>query len=175
MHALGVMGVKSGAIVQHVEENADQIVSEAKTQEIANIAYAFAKLGVKAGKWFKALEREDMVAYLIEEGKPQHISNVIWARATLGIRGDELARAINKEMVVEKVRSRGSRRCHLGRNSKRPLLCSSANFINVSNGVKKSSIPLTTLVAADRRWSRPDSGKHDVGHDSPRRGRRRAR
>ena len=96
VHALGILGARSDAVVRYVNNEVERIAAEAEPQQISNISYAFAKLGVKeATRWFEELERESVVQKLVRHGDQQHISNTIWARATLGLKGRALVSAID--------------------------------------------------------------------------------
>ena len=59
-------------------------MSEFNAQNIANTAWAFAKLGQLDEKLFAALARE--AALRVSEFKAQNIANTAWAFATLGRR-----------------------------------------------------------------------------------------
>ncbi|GMH99254.1 hypothetical protein TrLO_g3359, partial [Triparma laevis f. longispina] len=102
VHALGGMGVRSDKIVRFVEDNAERILAKAEPQAMANIAYAFAKLEFKASRYFKALNRENIVDELVN-GTPQEIANTIWAMATLGEEAGTLAREINTVETSRKI------------------------------------------------------------------------
>ena len=112
VHALGIMGARSDAVVRYVDNEAERIAAEAAPQAISNISYAFAKLGEKgATRWFEELEREGVVQKLVRKVKLQEISNTIWARATLGLKGTALASAIDTKDVAEHLVRQGKPQC----------------------------------------------------------------
>mmetsp|Transcript_25547 Transcript_25547/g.53080 ORF Transcript_25547/g.53080 Transcript_25547/m.53080 type:complete len:126 (+) Transcript_25547:315-692(+) len=102
VHGLGVLGVRSDAVIRYVEAEAERIVAEGEAQHIANITYALAKLGEKnATRWFEAMEKERVVQKLVQKGSPQSISNAIWAMAKMGAEAKNLASAVDTNEVAE--------------------------------------------------------------------------
>jgi hypothetical protein len=84
VHALAKMqatGDDVNFIMQAVEANAEWLVGNQNTQEIANTAWAFAKLHAPAPALFKKIEAR--ASYIVENGDPQEIANTAWAFAKL--------------------------------------------------------------------------------------------
>jgi len=70
--------------MNEVNNNSDWVgTANASTQAVANVALAFAELGIEGDKFFEKVE--DEVEWFLREGKDQHISNLCWSLSILGL------------------------------------------------------------------------------------------
>jgi hypothetical protein len=83
-HAAG----QAREVFDEVAYKARRRLREFKSQEIANLAWAFAKAGHKAPELFDALGAE--IPHRLREFPPQEVANVAWAFATADIPSEEL-------------------------------------------------------------------------------------
>ena len=70
------------SFVSQVDPHVEALIQNATTQEIKDMAWSWAKIGVSSTKLFEAIEQH--ACRIVTEGKPQHISGTVWACATLG-------------------------------------------------------------------------------------------
>jgi hypothetical protein len=80
---LGVRLEDCGVMLKAVERKGDWIVARGSPQSVADIAWAFAKLGFKPSSFFAAVELQSRT--LILKMTPQEVSKTAWAFAELGI------------------------------------------------------------------------------------------
>jgi len=88
------LGERNATIFSAVESNASWIVDNGNAQEIANTAWACAKLDVQSPLLFRSIDERS--AWLAENGKPQHVSNTAWACATLNVQAPSFFRSIEE-------------------------------------------------------------------------------
>jgi very-short-patch-repair endonuclease len=105
VHALAKMrasGDDVDAILNATDNDAEWLVANGNSQEIANTAWAFATLNTPAPNLFKKIE--ERASFLVENGKPQEIANTAWAFATLGCDAPALFSAVDScsEFLIEK-------------------------------------------------------------------------
>jgi hypothetical protein len=70
-------------LLKEIEERASFLVENGKPRDIANAAWAFAKLKVPAPRLFEKIDEHSSA--IVENGKPQEIANIAWAFATFNI------------------------------------------------------------------------------------------
>jgi len=93
VHAIGKMDLRNPSTKRILEwiaqpQVAAHFVEEAEPQNVANVAWACAKLGFEAPKLFAVIEGQSK--WLVEEGDPQNVANTAWACATLGLEAPNL-------------------------------------------------------------------------------------
>jgi hypothetical protein len=82
---------------------AERFVNKGYTQNIANTAWACAKLGHRCPELFAAIGKPTALKLLVENGKPQEIANTAWACAKLGHSCPELFAAIGTPIVSKRL------------------------------------------------------------------------
>ena len=80
-----------------VDKDAQRIVKEGNPQEIANTAWAFAKVGRTPDALLAAIEKEATWFVNHRDVKPQNIANTAWAFAKVGRVSEPLLAAIEKK------------------------------------------------------------------------------
>ena len=93
VHAIGKMQLRNPSTERILEwisepEVAASFVEKGNPHDIANVAWACAKLGLEAPNLFAEIERRSK--WLVEEGNPQNVANVAWACAKLGLEAPNL-------------------------------------------------------------------------------------
>ena len=86
VHALGKMKLTNSStrlILEWISkpDTAACFMKEAMPQEVANVAWAFARLSFDGPALFAEIDRRP--TWLLEHGKPQEVANIAWACATL--------------------------------------------------------------------------------------------
>jgi len=105
VHGLAAMGVTSSVVFDKVATGvtSERICSTGNPQAIANTAWAFAKIGMKAPYFFAHAMSSRNVERLTKVGNAQAISNTLWAMARLGHSGPGICRAIEDREVASKI------------------------------------------------------------------------
>ena len=103
IHAIGKMQLRNPSTKSIVEwitkpEIAADFVGAGNPHDIANVAWAFAKLNVEAPELFAEIEDESK--WLVEEGTPQAVANTAWACATLGFEAPNLFAEIEQSIQM---------------------------------------------------------------------------
>ena len=100
-HGLAKMKQPNKAFMSKVNEEAEWMVGTGVPQAIANTAWSFTTMDVKAPEVFKEIEKRS--SFLVKEGTPHAIANTAWAAATLGpwcagsVQGDRDVRLVPRE------------------------------------------------------------------------------
>ena len=100
VYSIAKMKPRSTKETRHVaalistEENARWMIERGRPQEIANMAWSFAKLGIGSTTLFTEIEKR--AEWLINHGNPQEVANVAWAFAKRGIRAPTFFAEIDK-------------------------------------------------------------------------------
>merc|ERR1711981_1010939 len=110
VHGLGAgLEVTSNVVfgmVGGVQRWAERLAGQANSQEIANVANAFGKVGFNAPVFFACLEREEVAKKIVKRGNFQEIANTVHAAAKLGSAAPVLCGFI--EVDAERIVSAGS-------------------------------------------------------------------
>jgi hypothetical protein len=70
------------------EKRSSWLIKEGNPQEVANMAWAFATMGLQLPKLFAEIETRS--SWLVKEGSPQKVSNMPWMCATMGLQSPNL-------------------------------------------------------------------------------------
>ena len=93
-------GRDAGQAISALLARASEIVNSFKPQNVANLMWALATLGVEPGAELVTVMSRRAVASA-GEFKPQNVSNLMWALATLGVEpGADLAMAMSRQAVA---------------------------------------------------------------------------
>ncbi|KAG7350403.1 hypothetical protein IV203_009763 [Nitzschia inconspicua] len=100
IHALGKMKLKSISarkILNFATSSniGKDFILQGNSQGLANIAWAFAKLDIKAPNFFNAIEEQ--AEWLVKDGSPQATANTAWAFAKLDIKAPNFFNAIEEQ------------------------------------------------------------------------------
>ena len=99
--AFAKLDYKSGAAEElfgAIAGEHERIARDGSTQDLSNICWAFAKLGIKADELFEAVSGEHW--RIAGEGNEQAMSNISWAFAKNDCKADKLSEAVAGEHKV---------------------------------------------------------------------------